>query len=177
MKSVFKKSLVFVLLLSLSAGATFRDSVTAVVVDAGDDAVAAFNRVKLLAKAGNAEAKAQLAELYLEGKGVARSVSKYLKYNKEAARLNVLKAQLALADAYYYGKDVTQSYKTSLKWYKLAAQQGCVEAQHRVGEMYRDGLGVAKKNTNKALGWFQKAADKGHELATRAVDAIKKAVS
>ena len=114
MNLIFKKSIFLVLLIGSSAS-IFCDSVKAVVVDSGEDAKSAFERVKLLAKSENAEAQAQLADLYLAGKGVAKNVQKAFKYYKKAGQLNVLRAQLAVADGYYYGHDVAQSYKKSLK--------------------------------------------------------------
>ncbi len=176
MKSCFKKSSVLILLATLSAGVIFSDSIKAVAVDSSEDAKSAFKRIEALAAQGSAEAQAQLADLYLAGKGVAKDAKKALEYYKKAAELKVLRAELFLAEAYYSGKDVAQDYKEALKWYAQAAQEGSAEAQHRLGEMYRDGLGVARKNAAEAVVWLQKAADQGHDLAKRALDEIKKAL-
>ncbi len=176
MKSCFKKSSVLILLATLSAGVIFSDSIKAVAVDSSEDAKSAFKRIEALAAQGNAEAQAQLADLYLAGKGVAKDAKKALEYYKKAAELKVLRAELFLAEAYYSGKDVAQDYKEALKWYAQAAQEGSAEAQHRLGEMYRDGLGVARKNAAEAVVWLQKAADQGHDLAKRALDEIKKSL-
>jgi TPR repeat protein len=44
------------------------------------------------------------------------------------------------------------------------AKKGNAEAQYKVGEMYETGFGV-KQNSEEAMSWVTKAANKGHETA------------
>ncbi len=48
-----------------------------------------------------------------------------------------------------------------------------MNAQYALGNMYRNGHSV-KQDLNKAVEWYQKAADQGHVLAQSALLAIQR---
>ena len=56
------------------------------------------------------------------------------------------------------------NYEEALKYYKAAAVQKHSKAQYALGYMYEKGLGV-QQSDEKAVEWYQKAADKGNKSA------------
>ena len=64
---------------------------------------------------------------------------------------------LGVGEAYFKKEQYTQAVAPL----KEKAEQGHSEAQYRVGWMYQLGKGVAM-DKQAAIGWYQKAADKGH---------------
>ena len=64
---------------------------------------------------------------------------------------------LGVGEAYFKKEQYTQAFAPL----KEKAEQGHAEAQYRVGWMYQLGKGVAM-DKQAAIGWYQKAADKGH---------------
>ena len=54
----------------------------------------------------------------------------------------------------------------AVKWYTIAAERDKGDAQYRLGEMYERGEGV-KKDIDKAIMWYEKAADNHDQLAKR----------
>lgn len=45
------------------------------------------------------------------------------------------------------------------------AEQGCADAQFTLGIMYEFGDDGVEKDVAKAISWYRKAADQGHEQA------------
>ena len=171
----FKKSLLLVLL-CVSSGGAFCDSVEAIVADSAENAKAKFKRFEALAAENNAKAQEQLGNMYRKGKGVTKDLKKSFEYYEKAAQQGLVTARLAVANAYYEGEGVVQDYKKAFESYKEAALANCAEAQSRLGEMYRDGLGVVEKNAKEAAFWLQKASDQGFYLAKRALAELERVV-
>lgn len=59
----------------------------------------------------------------------------------------------------------------AFKYQQKMANLGYAEAQYTLATMYEDGIGT-KKNLDKALEWYRKAAEQGHELALQKIDAV-----
>lgn len=88
---------------------------------------------------GNAEAMFQIANAYLFGSQVARSV---LDPDREAAIWYFQAASAGHADAQYYlgllflaGKGVIDSHEEAARWFRKAADQGHAEARKALGNV------------------------------------------
>jgi TPR repeat protein len=82
---------------------------------------------------------------------------------KEAAALNLAKAQFMLGSLYRWGHGVTKNEAEAFKWYLKAAEQGEPTDQIVVGECYEKGLGV-QMDATEAVKWYRKAAEQGDQL-------------
>jgi TPR repeat protein len=60
-------------------------------------------------------------------------------------------------------------------WLRRAALQGHTEAEYQLGVMYLEGRGVAQ-DFDEALGWFVRAARKGHPQAMQVVRRVQEGV-
>ena len=109
---------------------------------------------------------------------------------QEAERGNP-EAQYLLGVAYSEGNGIDQELVEAVKWLQSAAKQGYAPAmqtlftitrdvaqwgspgfQFRLGLHYYTGCGV-DKDENKAVEWWQVAAEQGHEKATKALRQIE----
>ena len=59
-----------------------------------------------------------------------------------------------------------------MKWFQKAAGRGQPRALFLLGECYEEGHGV-QEDLEKALEYYQKAADKGYRSAQEAIDRLK----
>ena len=67
---------------------------------------------------------------------------------------------------YYFGNNMPQDYTQTVKLMEKASQQvGDAEDQFNLGTMYYKGDGGLKKDYEKAMEWWQKAADQGYAQA------------
>jgi len=120
------------LLLGLPARADFADGLRA--FDAGDyrATIAAWQP---LADAGDADALAALAGLYLQGLGVVADAGHAAELYRQAAERGHVMAQLNLGDLYRRGLGVPRDPVEAYAWLALAAGQGHPWARRRVAEM------------------------------------------
>ena len=77
-----------------------------------------------------------------------------------------------LGEKYKKGINAEQNGELSVRYYKIAAELGFTKAQYKLGVCYRDGFGV-EIDINKALLWFNKAADQGDIFAKHNIGCIK----
>ena len=77
-----------------------------------------------------------------------------------------------LGEKYKKGINAEQNGELSVRYYKIAAKLGFTKAQYKLGVCYRDGFGV-EIDINKALLWFNKAADQGDIFAKHNIGCIK----
>jgi TPR repeat protein len=116
------------------------------------------------ARTGDAEAQAELASIYYEGRGVTQDYAEAVKWwmyaenrNAEAQRSLIaaykrwiaeaenggLKAQVALGTIYIHTSGYTSkaarlvSFQDADRWFRMAAEQGGIGAQVGLGIMYR----------------------------------------
>ena len=114
------------------------------------------------ASAGDSDAQYQLAELYLEGKGVPQNDVKAAElFGKAAAQGNAL-AQFRFGWMFEDKRGVPQNYVKAAEWYEKAALQGVAVAQSNLAGMYFSGRGVPQ-NDKKAFAWYKKAAEQGQD--------------
>ncbi|MCR5620655.1 MAG: zinc ribbon domain-containing protein [Treponema sp.] len=121
----------------------------------------------------------KLGNMYLDGIGVEKDEQKAEEYYTRAAdqgNTTILKIlgdvqQDKGADYYYHSDDKEKSrscYLKAMRYYERAANLGDADAEYRIGLMYNNGNGV-KSDSQKALEYFTRAAEKGHPQAQEAV--------
>ena len=112
----------------------------------------------------NPKAMNNLANMYVNGEGVAKDIHKAIELYKKAAELGNVTAMENLADRYYYGNDIAEDIAEAMKWYKKAGECGSGAAYNTIGVMYHNGKGVTKDYA-EAMKWYRKAADLGNDWA------------
>ena len=141
------------------------------------------------ANQGDADSIFVLGAMYYEGKGVPRDDRKAVELYQKAAELGNPGAQWFLGERYEKGQGVAKNLKKAEEWYRKAAEQGNedakrslhdlqVQRQIRRGDLeaadantlYREGMTHYYPNNpngsdEKALEFFQKAAEQGHAEA------------
>jgi TPR repeat protein len=124
----------------------------------------AFAILEPHAERGNAVAEANLASLYLRGRGTPR--------NPEAARLLFVEAAMRglplaygqLGAIYQWGEGAPADPKLALDWYRRGAAAGDPASLFGLGLMYQNGLGVGA-HMAQAAKWYRMAATRGHARA------------
>lgn len=117
---------------------------------------AAWNELRPLAKAGNAEAQYLLGVMYSHGRGVKRDAGESARWYEAAARQGHVDAAFNLGFMLYQ----EEKFAAAAPWLLKAAEQGNGMAAGLVGVMYRAGLGLGKDD-GRASSWILNAAEKG----------------
>ena len=142
------------------------------------------------AEQGNVFAQFFLGQCYEKGFGVEEEPVIALGWYTKSAENGFVDAQRRLADCYLNGYCVRGNIRKAASWYEKAAEQGDSysaeklktlydnysvalevdaedgepESQYRLGSCYYFGKGTSK-NIEKALEWFNKAANSGNDKA------------
>lgn len=124
--------------------------------------------LEVRANAGDAEAQAQLGDIYAKGEDVVQDSALAVKWWEKAAQGGHAPSQYNLGVKYARGDGVTRSDKQALQWWERAAKAGHKYAQYNVALKYLRGEGTLK-NTQRAYAWFVCAAAQGVGEAQRAV--------
>jgi hypothetical protein len=111
---------------------------------------------------GNVDAMTFLGEFYEDGSGVKLDKKKAERLYRTAADRGDAVAQSKLAFLLHSGR----KFEEALRYYALAADQGWTRAESNLGCFYRDGKGT-EVDLGKARYWFERAAAKGNETATK----------
>ena len=130
------------------------------------DYAAALDWYRKAAYRGDAFSQTAIADLYYNGRGVARDYSEAMNLYRKAGDQGDAKAQAMLGVMYMLGEGVTKDYTLSMAWFRKAADQGYAGAQAGIGILYRDGLGVPK-DYDQAEIWYRKAASQGFDEAKK----------
>jgi TonB family protein len=125
---------------------------------------AMIQRLIKAAEKGNAMSQFQLANAYLEGRGVQQNYVEAAKWYRKAAEQGHIKSQSILADLYYLGRGVNLDRAEAVKWGRKVAEQGDVGAQRILGETYLLGRDVPQDYA-EAMKWYRKAAEQGDATA------------
>lgn len=125
---------------------------------------AVIERVRPLAKQGNANAQYNLGVIYNRGYGVPRNYDKARKWYKKAASQGYAKAAHNLGVLYQKGHGVPVNHERAAYWFKKAAKLGEPAAQNNLAVMYARGQGV-EQNMRKAALWAARAAQAGNRSA------------
>src|SRR5437867_13347281 len=116
--------LAIVLLLSLVASATAQTKEDADAAWMRGDYATAARLYRSLAEQGKASAQHQLAKMYENGEGVAKSQSEAAKWYRLAAEQGHAGAQLYLGGMYLAGDGVPRDYVQAYVWFSLSATAG-----------------------------------------------------
>lgn len=108
----------------------------------------------------NGKAMNNLANMYLDGEGVTKDISKALELYEKAAMIGNAVACNNLGNLYRDGKNVEQDYLKAKEWYEKAANLKNANAMGEIGNLYFYGQGVSQ-NYEEALKWYKKGAEKG----------------
>lgn len=106
-----------------------------------------------------------LGECYLYGWGTDKDEQEAALWFEKASLHGNSDAQYLLALAYYQGTGVEKNPTLALKWLTKAAEGENEEAQFRMGEFSRLGEGGVERNIEKAVHWYQAAAQNGYAPA------------
>ena len=87
-----------------------------------------------------------------------------IRWFKEAAERDFVRAQYYLGLMYQHGQGTNQDFSKSFNFYSIAADQGMAEAQHNLALLYKNGQGV-EKDVSEFLKWTEKAAQGGNPEA------------
>lgn len=143
----------------LAAGANFDAGVTA--FRAGNYDGARRNWAPL-AEAGQPQAQFNLALLYSNGLGVARTPNTARRWFTAAADQGNVQAQYNLALMLQLGDGVERDIAAARRWYEQAARQGLASAQNNLGLMYLEGQGLPA-DPARAIRWLKRAAENSAE--------------
>lgn len=102
-----------------------------------------------------------LAELYIDGEGVAQDTQQGLALCHRAAELGISKAQLRMARFYLSKNPKLHNPAQAFQYATQAAGNRNITAQFMLAGMYRDGVGHTA-DLNAARQWFELAAANGY---------------
>lgn len=119
------------------------------------------------AESGDANAQLLLAQMYQNGKGVAKDDAAAIQWYSKAADLGSVEAKYKLAQRYKNGIGINgddKDTKRAFAYAHNAAELGHPMAQFVVGKMYLDGVGV-DSNIASGMQWLTTAAGQGNPMA------------
>lgn len=132
----------------------------------------AFNLYSEEAKAGNALAIYEIADMYRRGliggedksdEHYSAALEGFLKVEQTAEKMKPY-LQYRIGRMYYDGYGTEQDFTEALKWLELSARGGNHLSEYTVAKMYRDGKGT-ERDPEKAAAWFEKAAESDNVYA------------
>ena len=113
----------------------------------------------------NEKAQNNLAGLYAEGYGGAVDNVKAAKWFQKAADNGVSVAKFNLSNFYEEGKGVKRDTTKAANLLEELAANGDIDAQYNLGSLYSAGRSDFPKNAERAIFWYQKAAERGFASA------------
>lgn len=135
--------------------------------DPAKDAIEVARLIPLTEK-GDAKAQYQLANMYMDGKGVEQDISKAIRLYETSADQGYMEAQYYLGVIYDKGRGASRDDAKARKWYCLAAEAGVSVSQYNCAVFLMQGRGGAK-DRETAIAWLKKSADQGYQEAGRAL--------
>lgn len=122
-----------------------------------------------IANGGDDEAQRILGEMCYKGQGMKRDLVASFKWTEVSASNGNKIAQYNLGYLYEKGEGVASSSSLAIDWYTKAAIQGYVLAQHKLGDLY------ASSDRNKAIYWYDAAAQRGDDVARKQFSSLSSA--
>jgi TPR repeat protein/AcrR family transcriptional regulator len=147
--------------LTSGASAATADTVQADGVAHRLDAVTGLARMTALGDAGDANAQARLALIYLKGDGVAADPAAALRWTRAAADAGQPVAEDLMGIYYREGKVVAADEDAAFTWFSAAAAKGNLKAMHSLAIAYAQGQGTPA-DEKQAVEWFRRAAERGY---------------
>ena len=133
----------------------------------------AFQKVRDLAKQGDAKAQKKLGDYYFNGEGVTKNYAAAIKCYLQSAKQGYVHAQWSMAWCYTYGYGVKKDYKLALEWARLAAKQEHAGAQLLIGNFYEKGQ-YLMQNYEMAAKWYRKSLKNGNQDAAQRLDKLRR---
>lgn len=121
-----------------------------------------FDWCKAAAENHEPNAQCTLGSLYREGIGGApKSLRTAVEWYQKAIAQGIVEAKVGLAYCY----EELYKYQEAFDLMKEAADEDIPEAQYCMGQIYETGMLNVRKNKQKAIEWYKKAADNGNDDA------------
>ncbi len=152
-----------------------------------------FAACEPLAIKGDAQAQYELASMFHEGRGTAKSRisaiywfgnsaqkgyadagarrEAILKDLEQSAGQGDAEAQCDLAWMYWHGYGLPRDNAKAVAWFEKSAGKGNIKAQYSLGEIYTDDRWV-QQDLAKAARWFEEAAKQGDASAQNRLSTI-----
>ncbi|GLK78850.1 hypothetical protein [Methylopila turkensis] len=116
--------------------------------------------LRMRAVQGDPSAQLEIADRFLDGRGVAADPAAAARWLEKAAAQGLAPAQHRLGSMYEKGRGVARDILSARRWYEQAAASGNVRAMHNLGVIYAEG-GLGKPDFGAASVWFRMAAERG----------------
>lgn len=117
-----------------------------------------FKSVSEAAAAGDARSQTVLGNMYHDGWGVDKDITKALEWYRKAADQGYAEGQFALGHEYATGHGVPADAAKAIELFRKAAEQGHGQAQYRLGTYYHEGKHVPQ-DLGKTLYWYSLASE------------------
>lgn len=130
----------------------------------------ALRLFRLAAEQGHAEAMVNLAQMALNGRGMARDDREAARLLQRGAGLFHAAAQRELGLLHAQGRGVTRNDQQASRYFFLAAEQGDPDSQYLLARHYEEGRGLSRSRADAIL-WYRRAAENG---VTEARDALRR---
>ncbi|MBF0499674.1 MAG: sel1 repeat family protein [Candidatus Riflebacteria bacterium] len=150
-------------------GALLADRIQSGEGDQAEESSKAMKWLKIAAEGEDAEARRNLAQMYIDGIGVERNSGLAIQWFRRAADQGDVRAQVNLAQMYDRGDGVPENAHLAALWYRRAAEQGDADAAYRLGLQLHEGRGV-EHQPEEAKKWLRLAAQDG---VPEAIDMIQ----
>ncbi|CAG8754684.1 2257_t:CDS:1, partial [Acaulospora morrowiae] len=138
------------------------------------DKQAAFTSYKKSADSGDAIGQYFLGRCYYWGHGIKTDRKKAFELLQKSSENGNSRGQWMLGFCYERGYGTTKDLKKAFEQFLHSAEAGNVTSQMELGRCYEEGIGV-DKNLGKAIECYQHAFARGHVLASKKIEALKKA--
>ena len=125
------------------------------------------------ARIGSNECKLMLADHYLNGEYIDKSIYKAIKYYQDVAKSNDKRALYSLAKIYYENKEFKDNDRLVMFYLTLIANLKDADANYYCGLMYEKGI-CTKVDLNKSYEFYKCACDLEHKEAARVLLRFKK---
>ncbi|WP_260260509.1 tetratricopeptide repeat protein [Vibrio intestinalis] len=125
---------------------------------------AKYWRTAIDAHDGVLQAKFEMAESLIHGRGVEPNLEKGIFVMEQAAKQRHLEAILFLGDWFIAHNNPDPSPSTSTEWFRRATAMRSNEGRMKLGLNYIHGLGVAADHAQGCY-WLERAAEKGYTPA------------
>lgn len=118
-----------------------------------------------LAAVGNPQAQKILGVMHEHGHGVEANATEAMKWYLLAAKQGDPEVQHQVGANYFHGRGVEADQQKAATWWGRAADSGQADAQFDLALLYFRGGAKVAKDSAKAVGLFQLAAEQGHGQA------------
>ncbi|RHZ88442.1 hypothetical protein Glove_22g162 [Diversispora epigaea] len=137
------------------------------------DKQAAFNSYKKSAESSDAIGQYFLGRCYYLGQGIKTDRKKAFELLQKSAENGNSRGRWMLGFCYERGYGTEKDLKKAFDQFLQSAEAGNITSQIELGRCYEEGIGV-KKNLAKAIECYQHASARGHLLANKKIEALKK---